>query len=79
MNEHKLSGREGGLADQYGSVDIVARILGVSVSYLNKARMSGGGPPFHKFGRTVRYQIPEVLTWAESRVRTSTSDSGQAA
>src|SRR5208283_5926922 len=45
-------------ANQYGNTEIDARILGVSLSYLNKARMSGDGPPFHKFGRTVRYFIP---------------------
>jgi helix-turn-helix protein len=66
-------------AKQYGNVEIVARILGVSVSYLNKARMSGDGPPYVKFGRNVRYSIPEVLAWAEARARTSTSDSGEAA
>jgi hypothetical protein len=66
-------------AKQYSNVEIVARILGVSVSYLNKARMSGDGPPYVKFGRNVRYGIPDVLAWAEARVRSSTSDSGQAA
>jgi hypothetical protein len=66
-------------AKQYGNVEIVARILGVSVSYLNKARMSGDGPPYVKFGRNVRYSIPEVLAWAEARARTSTADSGEAA
>lgn len=66
-------------AKQYGSTEIVARILGVSVSYLNKARMSGEGPPFHKFGRTVRYCIPDVIAWAVSRTRRSTSDPGEAA
>jgi hypothetical protein len=66
-------------AKQYGNVEIVARILGVSVSYLNKARLSGDGPPYVKFNRNVRYNIPKVLAWAESRTRTSTSDSGEAA
>lgn len=66
---------------QYGSTETVAKILGVSVSFLNKARMAGAekGPPFHKFGRTVRYSIPEVIAWAASRARTSTSNSGRAA
>jgi hypothetical protein len=64
-------------AKQYGNVEIVARILGVSVSYLNKARMSGDGPPYVKFGRNVRYSILEVLAWAESRVRSSTSEAAE--
>ena len=66
-------------AKQYGNVEIVARILGVSISFLNKARMNGGGdgPPYVKFGRNVRYSIPEVLAWAASRSRTSTSEFGR--
>jgi predicted DNA-binding transcriptional regulator AlpA len=50
--------------------------LGVSESYLNKARLAGNGPPFHKFGRSVRYKVSEVDEWAEGRRRVSTSDAG---
>lgn len=37
----------------------------------------GGGPPYHKFGRTVLYRWSEVLAWAEARLSppiTSTSE-----
>jgi predicted DNA-binding transcriptional regulator AlpA len=54
----------------------VARRLGVSVSYLCKARLIGDGPPFVKFGKSVRYSISAVDTWAEQRRRTSTTDVG---
>jgi excisionase family DNA binding protein len=54
----------------------IARRLGVSVSYLDKMRLTGDGPPFYKFGRSVRYRISEVDEWAEQRRRISTSDAG---
>ena len=28
----------------------------------------GGGPPYHKFGRTVLYRWSEVQAWAEARL-----------
>ena len=34
----------------------LARALKVSESYLEKCRLRGTGPPFEKFGRTVRYR-----------------------
>jgi hypothetical protein len=66
------------IAAQFGAVEVVAKILDVSVSYLNKARMGGDGPPFHKFGHAVRYHIPSVIEWANSQMRRSTSDPGEA-
>jgi hypothetical protein len=54
------------------------RFLGVSASFLNKARLTGGGPAYAKFGAHVRYTVPSLLAYAESRTRTSTSE-GEAA
>jgi hypothetical protein len=64
---------------EYLDVEATAQLLGVSVSFLNKSRVSGDGPPFAKFAKTVRYHKPKVLAWAESRTRRSTSDRGEAA
>jgi hypothetical protein len=58
----------------YGDVGAAARVLNLSESYLNKARVTGSGPPFVKFGRNVRYHIPSLLAWAEAQTRRSTSD-----
>jgi hypothetical protein len=46
----------------------VAALLGVSVSALEKGRVGVGHikPPFHRFGKTVRYLESEVLEWATS-------------
>jgi hypothetical protein len=52
----------------------VARRLDVSVSFLNKARVFGGGPPYVKIGRNVRYDWPATLEWARARTRNSTSE-----
>lgn len=51
-----------------------AHILKVSTSYLAKARMSGDGPPFGKYGRSVRYSETALLQWMKSRQRLSTSE-----
>ena len=52
-----------------------AAYLGVSVAWLRQSRMknppakSTTGPPFHKFGKLVRYSIEDLDGWlAEHRV-----------
>jgi hypothetical protein len=64
---------------QLGSVEVAAEILDVSKTFLNKLRMTGGGPRYVKLGHSVKYVIPELLPWAMARARTSTSDTGEAA
>jgi hypothetical protein len=62
-------------ATEYGDVKAAAKVLGVSTSFLNKARMSGRGPIFYKFGeRMVRYHLPTLPAWAAAQARRSTSD-----
>jgi excisionase family DNA binding protein len=51
-----------------------AELLRVSLSWLAKARMRGEGPPYIKFGRSVRYSAAVVQAWMKSRLRFSTSD-----
>jgi excisionase family DNA binding protein len=53
-----------------------AKYLGISTSTLSKLRVFGGGPPFHKFGRRVVYDLKDLDSWAAQRRRVSTSDSG---
>ena len=49
-----------------------AKYLGVSRSYLRKARMDGAvgnrtpGPPFIRFGTMVRYDRADLDTWIEA-------------
>ena len=51
-----------------------SQILRVSVSWLAKQRMAGTGPPYLKFGRSVRYTASGNLQWMRSRQRFSTSE-----
>ena len=52
----------------------VAKLLGVSVSWLAKSRLCGSGPPFIKIGRAVRYLESAVRDFIRARTRTSTSE-----
>jgi hypothetical protein len=54
-----------------------ASFLGLSPRTLQKHRITGLGPIFHKLGRSVRYTISDLKTWAESKSRKSTSDLGR--
>ncbi len=53
-----------------------ARFLRLRPSTLQHWRCAGGGPSFRKFGARVVYQQEELVTFAESRRRRSTSDPG---
>ena len=46
-----------------------AAFLRLSLSWLAKARMAGEGPPFMKFGKSVRYSKRALVRWMQSQVR----------
>lgn len=50
--------------------------LNLSPRTLDRYRVSGDGPAFHRFGGRVRYLIADLETWAFARRRVSTSDDG---
>jgi predicted DNA-binding transcriptional regulator AlpA len=52
----------------------VAKLLGVSTSWLAKSRGNGTGPRFIKIGRAVRYALSAVREYILSRQRNSTSE-----
>jgi len=52
--------------------------LGVSASYLNKLRLTGGGPTFVKLSARVCYDPSDLSAWIEAQKRRSTSDTGEA-
>ncbi len=52
----------------------VAKLLGVSLSWLAKSRLNGTGPRFVKIGRAVRYAQTAVRDFILSRQRNSTSE-----
>ena len=51
-----------------------AEFLGVSASFLNKARLTGRGPDFIKVGAAVRYDVRKLEAFVASRSRSSTSE-----
>jgi hypothetical protein len=53
---------------------VIERVLGVPVKTLRNWRVSGRGPPFCKFGASVRYHLATARTWAFERQRESTSE-----
>lgn len=57
----------------------VASRLNVSISTLNKWRLSGAGPRFAKIGAKINYDEAGLEDWLATRIRNSTSDRGKAA
>jgi predicted DNA-binding transcriptional regulator AlpA len=56
------------------NVQEAARFLGLSVSTLNKLRLSGNGPRYMKLGRRVLYDLRDLEQWAAQRKRNHTSE-----
>ena len=48
--------------------------LGLTPNTLEKWRVHGGGPPYRKHGRYVRYHLDDLIAWSEASKRSSTSD-----
>lgn len=51
-----------------------AKILGLATSTLAKMRCWGGGPPFLKLGRAIRYLRADCIAWRDSRRVRNTSE-----
>ncbi len=51
----------------------VAAYLGVSKSFLMKARVTGNTPPYVKIGGAVRYRVNDLEEWLNQNTRRSTS------
>jgi hypothetical protein len=51
-----------------------AEFLNLSPCTLNKQRVYGGGPQFHKFGRRVVYALSDLEAWASARACGATFD-----
>ncbi|MCY4592720.1 MAG: helix-turn-helix domain-containing protein [Alphaproteobacteria bacterium] len=46
-----------------------AAVVGLSYRTLSRYRVTGGGPPFHKFGCRVLYARFDLEAWIEARLR----------
>ena len=65
-----------GRPTEYMGTREAAAFLGLSPRTLDRYRVTGQGPAFHKFGTRVRYARTDLEDWAAERRRTSTSDDG---
>ncbi len=54
----------------------VAAFLHVTVKALQAWRSRGGGPPFIKLGRGVRYRLEDLEAFVTASRKASTSDNG---
>jgi predicted DNA-binding transcriptional regulator AlpA len=52
----------------------LARYVGKSTAWCERARWAGEGPRFIKLGRHVRYRAEDVMSWIDECSRTSTSE-----
>jgi excisionase family DNA binding protein len=55
------------------STEKAAEYLGLGKSTLDKLRVTGGGPPFIKFGKRVVYDVDDLNAWSSLHKRSSTS------
>ena len=62
------------LTDQLLTTPQTGKLLGVSDSWLAKARLRGDGPRYVKVGRSVRYPKLYVQDYLRLRTRNSTSE-----
>jgi len=46
-----------------------SRLTGYSTAYFRKHRLLRSGPPYRKIGRSVRYNVFELLRWIEGQAR----------
>ena len=51
-----------------------AKILDVTKSTLESWRCRGGGPPFVRYGRAIRYREEDLDRFIESKIQRNTSE-----
>ncbi len=68
-----------GKTTKYLDTREASRVLKLSHRTLDRYRVTGEGPVFHRFGNRIRYALSDLEAWAEARRVRSTSDDGLAA
>jgi predicted DNA-binding transcriptional regulator AlpA len=51
-----------------------AEITGMSLAWFRKKRQTGGGIPFTKLGRNVKYELADIYAYIDQRKVSSTSE-----
>lgn len=65
------------MADSLLTERQLAALLGIGSRTPEAWRLRGGGPPYIKVGRLVRYRRADVDNWLQDQTRNSTSDAGR--
>ena len=60
--------------ESYINEHAAAEFVGFSVPFLQNLRYRGGGAPYSKINKSVRYTRRRLKTWADERIQTSTSE-----
>ena len=68
-----------GLNQKYLSTQAAASYCGVSKSWIEKLRLTGGGCTYVRIGRRVLYAIEDLDAWMTAFKRQSTSEPNRAA
>ncbi len=68
--------REHNQQQQFLTERETAKLLRVSARTLQRWRLTGDGPPFCAFGGRRLYSREDVMSWAATQRRRSTSDPG---
>ena len=63
---------------QFLTTHQAAEMVGLSPLTLNRYRVTGEGPAFHRFGGLVRYTREDLDRWARTRRRRSNTAGGKA-
>ena len=63
---------------QYLTEKQASEHLGMAVKTMQRWRWQGFGPPYCRFGRSVRYPLRSLDEWAAAQLCQSTSDPGPA-
>lgn len=61
---------------EFLTTEQAAPIACLSPRTLESYRRVGGGPPYYKIGRWVRYTRENIENWLRKRIKRSTSDDG---
>lgn len=54
-----------------------AAILRLSVRFLDRCRMHGGGPAYYNFGNRIVYALGDLGVWAAARRYRNTAETGE--
>ena len=67
-----------GPAAKYFNTPTAANYIGLSRQYLEIKRHTGGGPPYVKLARAVRYRKSDLDEWMASQLRQHTAEPSNA-